>query len=142
MDTEQNKDKKLHKEFYLNLIGYSIIIFLLGSMFCILYFEVGFYNIWIFIKKLTVVSIDNWYVSLPILGMIVGFVFIICLMFSSEVHHELLMKGWILILGSFLIFLFLSMPIMKAHHKAAKEQTKIEEQQENQIQITQPNIQR
>lgn len=28
---------------------------------------------------------------------------------------------------------------MKAHHGAAKEQTKIEEQQENQIQITQPN---
>lgn len=128
------------KEFYLNLIWYSIIIFLVGLMFCILYFEIGFYNIWIFIKKLPAISIDNWYVSLPILGMVVGFIISICSMFSSEIHPELLMKGWILILGSFLIFLFLSMPIMKAHHGAAKEQTKIEEQQENQIQITQPNI--
>lgn len=110
---------KKKKEFYFDLIGYSVIIFLIGLLCCILYFEIGFYNIWIFIKKLTVVSIDNWYVSLPILGMVVGFILIICLMFSSKIHHKLFMKGWILILGSFLIFLFLSMPIMKAHHETA-----------------------
>lgn len=112
------------KEFFLDLLGYSVIIFLVGLTFCILYFEVEFYNIWIFIKKLTVVSIENWYVSLPILGIIVGFIFII--ISSMSFFDELYGIGCVLVIGSFLILVFLSAPVA-SHLAKEKLHTKIEE---------------
>lgn len=117
---------------------YSVIIFLVGLTFCILYFEVGFYNIWIFIKKLTIVSIENWYVSLPILGIIVGFIFFI--ISSMSFFDELSGMGCVLIIGSFLIFVFLSIPVV-SHLAKEKQQAKIEEiqQEKLQIQVVQPN---
>lgn len=100
------------------IIGYFCIL-----IFCICFFEIGFDKIWKILIGLFYLSVENWFVSLPILGMIIGFVLI-----GISPITENFAYGFILFMGSILILAFLSAPafIIKEAKKEQQEQSQIE----------------
>ena len=72
-------------------------------------------------------SVENWFVSLPILGMIIGLVLI-----GISPVTENFAYGFMLFMGSILILAFLSVPA------SIIREVKKEQQEQSQIEIIQP----
>ena len=72
-------------------------------------------------------SVENWFVSLPILGMIIGVVLI-----GISPITENFTYGFMLFMGSILILVFLSAPV------SIIREVKKEQQEQSQIEIIQP----
>ncbi len=104
------------------IIGYFCIL-----IFCICFFEIGFDKIWQMLTALFYLSVENWFVSLPILGMIIGVVLI-----GISPITENFTYGFMLFMGSILILVFLSAPV------SIIREVKKEQQEQSQIEIIQP----
>ncbi len=98
------------------IIGYFCIL-----IFCICFFEIGFDNTWKMLIAFFCLLVENWFVCLPILGLIIGLIF-------SPIN----VYGFMLFIGSILILVFLSAPA------SIIKEAKKEQQKQSQIEIIQP----
>lgn len=115
------KEKKLFYEYLpMIIIGYFCIL-----IFCICFFGIGFDKIWKMLIAFFYLSVENWFVSLPILGMIIGAALIGISSITNNFAY-----GFMLFMGSMLILEFLSVPALKM--------AKNEQQEQSQIEIIQP----